>query len=192
MTDKKVIITPVLFPEMGWIKLLEDASTIYIDGTERFQKQTSRSRYSIATSAGPLMLTVPVKQGKTQLKTGEVLISYEEPWARKHLRSIKTAYGSAPYYIYYADELEDLLQQPHERLLDLQMQMLGWLLKCFRKSCMVLEWTDLNLPENIIDLRFQEIKPVSPYPQVFDSQNGFLQGMAAFDYLFNEGPEIMY
>lgn len=189
MEGSSVWVRPALLPDMGYIQQIIRAEAVYLDGTERFQKQTERSRYHIATSAGPLRLTVPLKQGKTQLRTGEVLLSYDEPWPRKHLRSIKTAYGAAPYYIYFIDGLEVLLHVKYERLIDMQAAALQWLCNCFRSQTLVklYDGTD-QVP--LIDLRQAPYASVQPYHQVFENQCGFLPGLSALDYLFNEGPDM--
>lgn len=70
-------------------------------------------------------LTVPVRTaGRFHQTINEVRINNDEPWQRKHWRSIKLNYREAPYFDRYADALETIYRQEWTRLVDLNCRLL--------------------------------------------------------------------
>ena len=55
----------------------------------------------------------------------DVTIDSSQPWARKHVRSIREAYAKAPYAKRYLEELETLLMQPWACLADLDLEVVA-------------------------------------------------------------------
>jgi len=58
-----------------------------------------------------------------------VKIYHEIPWARKHLASLKAAYLRAPYFHDHLPFLEEMFSSRYDRLLDLNLATIGYLMK---------------------------------------------------------------
>ena len=207
MQDIPLISTAYL-PPVAYMAVLARHGEVAIEEQESFPKQTLRNRCVIAAAGGPLVLSVPVvrPEGNHTL-TGQMLVSYQEPWHIRHWRAIVSAYSAAPYFLYYRDGLEQILMQRHERLIDLNDALLRYLLQKMKIDCHLTYTTDYRPArpgeEDLrVALTDKHASPavgdmehggmgagISPYPQVFADRLGFLPNLTAIDLLFNLGPE---
>lgn len=184
-------------PPVPLIRSALQCRGVLIDGKEHYVKQTFRNRYHVLTAGGVKALSIPVKHtGGTPIATSDARIEHGKPWLRDHLRTLKTAYASAPFYIHYAEPIEDILACGAATLGDFFSQN-------FEKWCALLK---VNVPftitesyaEGRFDLDFrQKIKhpaafpagnATGPYPQVFDDRHPFTPNLSVIDLLMNEGP----
>jgi len=79
---------------------------------------------------GPLLLTVPLEDGRAQrtlLK--DVKISYRQNWRVRHWRSIHDAYRRSPWFEHYAHTLEPLFKEQPVFLLDWNLRTMDWVLQ---------------------------------------------------------------
>lgn len=91
----------------------------------------SRNRFK--NDQGALWLTIPVwKKGLGEQDINQVRICYEGRWPRKFLESLKSAYGNAPYFPDHLGFLEDLLASRYEKLIDLNLAVISYLLNCLQ------------------------------------------------------------
>jgi hypothetical protein len=116
-----------------------------------------------------------------------------------HWRSLQSAYGKAPYFEYYADDLHDILYSKTPFLYDLNMRLLSMCLKALRFDTLVAETVSyIKTVENgVLDLRnaFDVKNPASlngiftpvPYTQVFGSS--FVENTSIIDLIFCVGPD---
>jgi hypothetical protein len=87
----------------------------------------SRNRFK--NDQGTLWMTVPVwKKGLGLQRIDEVKICHEGRWAKKHLESLKSAYGKAPYFRDHLEFVEEMFSLSVERLLDLNMEIIRYLM----------------------------------------------------------------
>ena len=89
-----------------------------IDGTERWQKQTERNRCTIVTANGTQCLTVPVTVPSARCRTDEVLISDHGNWRHVHWNALCSAYGTSPFFEFYADDIKPFYDNRWEKLVD--------------------------------------------------------------------------
>lgn len=170
-----------------------------IDATEPYHKQSYRNRAYILTGNGIQALTVPVIHfaGKTPIR--EAHIDYRTPWQRNHWRTIESAYGNSPYFLYYSDPLKPFYEAHFDLLFDFNLQLIRTILRMLRLTADIFLNEDPNLhPE--LDLRetihpkrgFQKDYPYTlhqPYRQVFDDRFGFSPNLSILDLIFNAGPD---
>jgi len=162
-----------------------------IETKEHFIKQTIRSRCSILAANGAMVLSVPVNKtqgSKTPIE--KVLLAVDNSWKLEHWRSIKSAYASAPFFDYYAYDIESILFNDFDSLIELNT--------AITKG--VISW--LNLPVKITftaeymadyydDFRthaFDSNVAIPKYIQVFPIENSCHSGLSILDLLFCEGP----
>ncbi len=185
-------------PSIAWCTAIWQEKTVALDAAEHYQKGSLRNRCHLAGPNGPQRLSIPLIKGKhQQTPICEVRISYEEPWQRQHWRTIQAAYGNAPYFEHYVDDLRPFYERTWVYLFDYNLELLHLILK--RK----LAWNGEFLLqstyfpsgkwENGLDLRGAVrggsdacpdwFVPV-PYPQVFEERSGFLPNLSILDLLF--------
>lgn len=171
---------------------------VLIDLGEHFPKQTWRNRYDIAGPNKVLSLTVPVLGGRGQkIKSGEVKIDYRNNWNIQHLKSIRTAYGSSPFFEHYYDLLLPLYTSPPELLSAFNLNALYWVFGQLgfnaeieiSRTYITAEQTQQDLRSVFKPAAFQSLQiPAHSYLQVFSDRFGFRPHCSVLDLLFNLGP----
>ena len=74
-------------------------------------------------------LSVPVKGGNSKQSIKDVEIDYTQKWMNRHWRAIQSAYGKAPFYEYYSQEIKAIIYKQHRFLFDLNLELLTLCLK---------------------------------------------------------------
>ena len=187
-------------------------SVVYIEACENYQKQSYRNRCRFLAADGVQSLSFPIvhEGGTHKLPISEIKIDWSTPWLIQHKRAIISAYRTSAYFEYYQDELFEILDRRHEKLLDFNMDILKFFIE---KTGLAI---DLRLTEeysrdavitpadgsSIVcdDLR-EAIHPKRPdtilkdldlekaYFQVFTRKHAFQSNLSIMDLLFNEGPD---
>ena len=210
MTDKnnkiiqnKILLELQYLPPIQYFSKLMMYSVVLIEQHENYLKGSYRNRCHIAGPNGLLRLSIPLEKGKNeQQPIQQVRIAYHEPWQNQHWNSIKTAYSSAPYFDFFADELQQFYTERYEFLFDFNWRLFQFLLSHIPVLADI-EFTERfekALPDKILDARNsifpkkhrqkedKYFHPV-PYPQVFEEKNGFLPNLSILDLLFCYGPQ---
>lgn len=178
---------------------------VWIEQQEHYQKRSYRNRTLIAAANGTLRLSIPLQKGKHQQQhIQDVRIAYDENWPQQHWQSIRSAYGNAPFFEHYEEDLYSFFSQKHSFLVDFNLNILRTLLKL------------IGLPENFKLTEQYQTKPTFPmkdyrdilspktypaetdpyfknvkYVQVFEEKHGFLPNLSILDALFCKGPETL-
>ena len=188
----KVILPISYFGPVQYYRLAHHYQS-FIEACENFQKRSIRNRTTILSPNGPQHLSIPLVKGKTTLPISEVKIAYHHDWQVQHLRSIKTAYGSAPYFEFYIDVIESILMTNYTHLFDFNMATTKWICDCLNINLPA--YTTIYTREvevTTIDWRKQSVDwqaPILKYNQVFEPKFGFVNGLSILDLIFNLGPE---
>ncbi len=185
------------FPPVSWLSVLWQAGEVTLEACENYQKGSLRNRCYLAGPNGVQRLSTPLETGKHQQKpVREVRIAYDEPWPRQHWRSIRTAYGNAPFFEHYADELRPFFEKRFDFLFDLNLEILHFLLRKFGWPGTLQFSTQYVAPGQLpaegdfrrvfsgdLDSLPPWFQPV-PYSQVFTERHGFVANLSALDLLF--------
>jgi hypothetical protein len=169
-----------------------------IDVHEYFVKQTYRNRTLILAANGVMPLTIPVKKTSPKIKMMDLEPDNSMAWQRQHLESLKSAYGSASYFIHYIDAFEQLYKTPCSRVFEFELNMLELVIKLLKVEVDInLSTSYVEAAENDFDLRgiiSPKIKlnePFKPYLQVFVEKFSFSENLSVLDVLFNHGPRAI-
>lgn len=204
--NKKAVIEWQYLPPVQYFTKWVFYEEVILEHAENYRKGSYRNRTYIAGANGPLRLTIPLRRGKNQQQNiQEVTIAYDQPWPQQHWGSIQSAYGNAPFFAFYADELEPLFRERPEKLIDWNRQLLSLLLELLGLPAdlpVTYTW-QAQLPPDTDDLR-NTIHPKvhrreqdayftpQPYAQVFTEKHGFLPNLSILDLLFCAGPESLF
>ncbi len=194
-----MLLSTSYFPPIlhyAWLLKNQNAS---VEQFETFPKQTFRNRCVILSANGLQSLTVPViKPNGAKTLTRDVKISYDEPWQQLHWRSLKTAYNSSPFLLYYQDELDEFFGKKSKFLLDLNEEVIQLINSLMEWDVSVQRTEEFAFPKDIHpneDKRFllrpknTESLDLPPYIQVFSDQYPFFENLSILDLIFNLGPE---
>jgi hypothetical protein len=90
---------PNYIPWLGYFfKIAHSDKFVFLDNAA-YSCGSFVNRNSIKTPNGPAWLTIPVlKSGRFGQLISEVETSNIEPWARRHLATLQSNYGRAPYF----------------------------------------------------------------------------------------------
>lgn len=194
------LFSTAYFPPVSYVAAMLESDSIVVEQYETFPKQTYRNRTVIATANGLLGLTVPVvRTNGNHTYTKDMAICYNENWALKHWRAIESAYNSSPYFLYYKDEVEVILNKQHATLIDLNMDILTFVFKKLKVKKEVILSDDYisQIGEGTIDYRNhfspknKELLSLPEYDQVFEDRYGFQSDISILDLIFNLGPDSL-
>ena len=117
----------------------------------------------------------------------------------RHMRAIQSAYGKAPFFEYYADEIMEIYQGQTQKLFDLNM---AFLTKCLELLELDIEVQLLDKTDTVVKTSLYDAKnAINPkktistdsgfksinYFQVFG--NNFVPNLSIIDLIFCEGPQ---
>ena len=155
-----ILIELQYLPPIAYFTLLAKHNTVIIEAYEHYTKGSYRNRCHIAGANGIQRLSIPLQKGKNrQQPIQEVCIVYDEPWQAQHWQSIRSAYGNAPFYEYYADSLAPFFYKKYDHLWQLNMELLEIIVALLGLSCSIKTTTeyqnkaDIQQNEDILDYR---------------------------------------
>lgn len=197
--DGVPLLSTAYFPPVEYFSLIARNNRILIEKWETYPKQTWRNRCVILGANGPLNLIVPVQRGSFhRTPVRELEIDNSRRWRELHLRGIKSAYATAPYFEYYFDAISSVIMKPFRFLLDLNTEAIQ-VVEELAGIKTEMAYTDKFIAEGRLpeDFRYriapgktsgiEDYHPV-PYIQVFSDRFGFVPGLSIIDMLFNKGP----
>ena len=125
---------PYFCPFPGFFhKALACDTLVILDDVQFPMGTTWTSRNRFKHDQGMFWMTIPVwKKGLGLQRISQVRICREGRWTYKHLESIRAAYGNAPYLADHLDFVTEMFSDRFERLLDLDMAIIRYLMECLR------------------------------------------------------------
>ncbi|GDX53389.1 hypothetical protein LBMAG27_24360 [Bacteroidota bacterium] len=184
MINEHALALPICYlPSISWFVHAIGKQELILSSAEFYRKENHPNRCSIFSANGIINLNVPLSGGRNQkTRMCELKIAGDD-WKRNHLYALKSAYGKAPFFLYYFDELEKIIVGIKDNYFDLCVELIKWLIK------------ELNLSVSIIISNIEIIVAKitsgehSKYYQVFENKFGFQNNMSAIDLLFCLGPD---
>jgi hypothetical protein len=174
---------------------------VIIESKESYTKQSFRNRCQIRTANKIDDLIVPIQKGNSNVPVQEIRIDQNQTWIKNHWRAIQSAYGNAPFFEHYKQDIEKILNNKPRFLFDLNLQFLELILKMIglNKKIIFSQKYEKKYPSVIQDLR-SKIHPKQlndvldfynpqEYTQVFGNQ--FVKDLSVIDLIFCEGPNAI-
>lgn len=185
-------------PSIAYFSALQNVNEVLLEKHERYVKQSYRNRTYIVSTQGKEKLIVPLTSKHGKVLITDVRIDYGQKWLNQHWRAIQSAYGKAPFFEYYKEDLETVLFKKTMFLYDLNFELLSMCLKWLKRDVTLKESVAYEVTPSppILDLRgsisFKNEENVvnlyRPYRyyQVFG--NTFVGNASILDLIFSEGP----
>ena len=186
------------FPPVEYFHLLARYPSVEVEACESYQKQSYRNRCLIYAAEGIQALQVPVCHDNIKsAPVSEILIDYSREWLHQHRIAIISAYRSAPFFEYYWDGIDAILQSRPAKLFDLNLALIRHIASEMELRCTVTPTVTFEKDGGPLDFR-SRIHPKSkegpvfetkPYYQIFSQKSGFIGNLSILDLLFHEGPQ---
>jgi hypothetical protein len=194
-----VLVEYQYFPPSILVKRLVSSTHLVFEQYERFQKMSFRNRLQVAGSSGPLLLSIPLRNGRDQKAfTRQVLIDNRTSWQAIHFKSLVSCYNRSPWFEFFREDLNGLYETRCEFLVEWNLICWNWVIEKLGLSLpvrMTDAWEEKYDPEDWDDWRnsllpktIQSKFPDAPrYRQVFMDRTGFIPHLSILDLLFCEG-----
>lgn len=118
------ILQPVYLPWLGYFEQLAYAGHFVFLDDVQYTHQDWRNRNRIKTANGSTWLTVPIRRRPHGTLLRDVEVNQEQPWRRRHLRSIEQSYRKCPHFEPLYSELAAELEAVPRRLVDLDVRLI--------------------------------------------------------------------
>lgn len=179
------------FPSFYYLQKLCEHPKVIIESHEHWIKQSIRNRCMILTAEGVQRLTLPIVHSENKQAIHQIEIDDSKNWRIKHWRAIQTAYGNAPYFEYYDEEIKSLLLNNCSHLWELNKQILLFFIQQWELP-IELKASETFVPYQVNDSRHLDwLNPNiehKPYQQVIGFSKEFIPNLSVLDLLMCEGP----
>ena len=123
---KIAIHQPHYLPWLGYFAKWAAADLFVFLDTVQYEKNGWQNRNRIKTRDGARWLTVPVK-ARLGTPIHDVAVDTSQAWSARHFAMIDGAYGSAPSWRRYREELQSFYRQSWDRLAPVAAASAEWL-----------------------------------------------------------------
>lgn len=165
---------PQYLPWLGYLDKIDRADVFVILDTVQFKKNEWQNRNRIRTAQGCQWVTVPVLHRFGQ-PINEVRINPSADWAAKHVRTIEMHYARAPHREPFLEGLRAICRRPWERLSELNVAVLTWLLEAYGITTPLRMASEMKLRDEPTDRLIDICRAVGG--------TGYLAGAGAAGYM---------
>ena len=197
---KSLLIEPHYFPSVAYFSLLSAYPDVVLEVHEHYPKQTYRNRCYVRGANRLQLLSVPILKASGKVATRDIRVEGGLAWRHHHWRTLRSAYGKAPFFDFFASDFHDILYQKNHFLVDVTTTILTKCLEILQLSprCLTHSQSYQSDPsEGIFDARnvlTATLPPSQPgffrpvsYTQVFGKD--FVPNLSVIDLLFCEGSQ---
>ena len=189
------LFIPTYFSTISQYTSVVKSNTITFEAEGNYQKQSYRNRCYIFGANGKQLLNIPISNTNKisgKIKMRDVVVENSN-WQRQHYKSLTTAYNHSPFFEFYKDDLQFIFTKKYKYLLDINIDSFHFINDALELSKKYNISKAYN--ENAInDFRYHAVvkndnkSRSTPYIQMFEAENGFLENLSILDLLFMEGP----
>lgn len=136
---------PNYWPYPGLIgKIMKSDCFVYVTKVQ-FEKKSWQKRNRVRTKDGWTYIQIPtITKGKMKQNICDVMINNNENWREKNHKTIELLYSKAPFYNKYKDFLKDLYEHEWEKLVDIDIYIMQYLLNELNINTKIFYDTDFD------------------------------------------------
>jgi len=144
---------PEYLPYIGFFNKIMNANKFVLVDHIQFNKKSWQNRNKVRTVNGWTWLTVPVySKNKFTQCINDVEINNAINWREKHWKTIYLNYKNTPYFSKYADFFEHIYLRNWDKLINLDEEIIRYLLKVLNTNIEIYRSSDLNVKGKKTDL----------------------------------------
>ena len=141
---------PQFLPWLGYLDKIDQVDLFVVLDNVQFKKNEWQNRNRIRTEQGWQWLTVPIRHQFGQLLSA-VRINPDTDWQAKHRRALQIHYARAPFAERYIHDLLGMYQRRWDRLADLNVAIIRWLLAALGVTTRICLASELKLRDEPTD-----------------------------------------
>lgn len=138
---------PVYLPWLGFFKKILDCDYFVFLDDVQYEKNGYHNRNKIRTNEGWSWLTVPVK-ARFGMRLLDVPIDNQIKWSQKHKKTIETNYSKSLFFNDYWFSFKTIYDKKYDLLIDLNMEIIKYLLAQFKIPTRYTFSSTLNISES--------------------------------------------
>ena len=169
---------PEHLPWLGFFDKVFQADTFVILDSVQYRKNYYQNRNKICGRNGVIWITVPVlAKGRSGQTIDEVQINEKgnPRWRDKYWSSVEQCYEKAPFWSNYCDGLYRLFDESRERLCDLNIHLIEYLIRALAINVKVVRASQLDIAGNGSELILHICRKMET--------TTYLSGISGKDYL---------
>lgn len=139
---------PNYLPYIGFFDKVAKADILVIYDDAQFNKEDFQHRNKIRIYNGWKWLTVPVEKKPVPINEIEVRNEIKikgMKWTEAHFKNIKEEYKKADFYSTYERDFERIYSKTYDKLIDLNMEIIRYLIHTFNIDTKILFSSDFGL-----------------------------------------------
>ncbi len=179
---------PQYLPWLGYLDKIDKADVFVILDNVQFKKNEWQNRNRIKTAQGYQWITVPVLYRFPE-KINEVRINNNENWGRKHLQAFITNYSKSPCYENYISFFEDIFSRNWERLVDINVEIIKFLITTLDLKTRLVMASDLELREGPTERLIDICRTLGSHKYLAGKDGNKYMNLELFD---KEGIEVIF
>ncbi len=179
---------PQYLPWLGYLDKIDKADVFVILDNVQFKKNEWQNRNRIKTAQGCQWITVPVLYRFPE-KINEVRINNKENWGRKHLQAFITNYSKSPCYENYISFFEDIFSRNWEHLVDINVEIIKFLISTLDLKTRLVMASDLELREEPTERLIDICKTLGSQKYLAGKDGNKYMNLELFD---KEGIEVIF
>ena len=179
---------PQYLPWLGYLDKIDKADVFVILDNVQFKKNEWQNRNRIKTAQGCQWITVPVLYRLPE-KINEVRINNKTNWSRKHLQALITNYSKSTYFDNYKSFFEDIFSRSWDRLVDINIEIIKFLISALELKTKLVMASDLKLREEPTERLIDICKTLNGNKYLAGKDGNKYMNLELFD---KEGIEVIF
>ena len=137
---------PNYLPYPGYFNKIKNSEIFVIYDAAQYVKDRWDNRNRIRTKDGFMYLTIPLEDKDSFLKRFyEVKLPENSKWQQKHWKAIDANYSKAEHFNSYKDFFRKVYFSKWEKMVDINENIIKYLIKEFSLNAKIIKSTELNL-----------------------------------------------
>jgi len=179
---------PQYLPWLGYLDKIDKADVFVILNNVQFKKNEWQNRNRIKTAQGCQWITVPVLYRLPE-KINELRINNKTNWSRKHLQALITNYSKSTYFDNYKSFFEDIFSRSWDRLVDINTEIIKFLISALELRTKLVMASDLKLREGPTERLIDICKTLNGNKYLAGKDGNEYMNLELFD---KEGIEVIF